>query len=64
MISAKLLTDVSHEALLYVLPFECGYFASDANPEKADWRTLNAAMALIAINVYANPFADAAPPIN
>ena len=64
MINAKLLTDATHESLLYVLPFECGYFASEDAPEKADWRTLKVAMALTAVNMYMNPYSDATPPIN
>ncbi len=64
MISSKLLEDVTHESLLYILPFDCGYFANDEAPEKSDMVTLKASMALTAVNMYTNPYADAQPPIN
>jgi len=53
---------LTHEELLHVLPFECGYVCNEDG--KPNWESVIAAVSLISIDVIINPHNMYTPQIN
>jgi len=54
--------NLTHEELLHVLPFECGYVCTEDG--KPDWNSVVTAISLISIDAIMNPHVHYAPQIN